>query len=331
MEDIDRVDGKYGLLPDNIKEKLKSYEYLYFREDKPVPFKELFVYPVSVRDFEIFSSCSNIFSLNKNETAEGIKMSNLDYLIFKMKSSDKDEGKIFSYKVDKIFELIFHIKNGIKCSSCGEIIPYDGEVFKQYLVDYAKFVEKSKEKNSVDKESIPKLVCPKCGKEHFTGMIKIVPDPDNNKKECIQVGDTIINKNDFNLLRQLVLFQNFPDYFDDSWVDPEIKKDHDEKIRIEQQKNDVHASIEKKVICLSISTNYKPDEIYNMSIRRFTMALSAVDDLINYKIMKQSVSSGFVSLPKGKTIEHWIYKPNKDLYGDSYKDTDDIKQSVANT
>ena len=109
-----------------------------------------------------------------------------------------------------------------------------------------------------------------------------------------------------------------------------VATEKDEKMRLQQMKNDVHATIEKKVTCLTITTNYKYDEIYNMSIRRFTMALATVDDLINYKIMKQAVSSGFVSLPKGKTIEHWIYKPIKDLYGDAYKSMDEVENQVSN-
>ena len=93
-------------------------------------------------------------------------------------------------------------------------------------------------------------------------------------------------------------------------------------------KNDLHATIEKRVVCLSIATHYSFDEIFSMPIRKFNLALSTVDDLINYKIMKQSVMSGFVSLPKGQTIEHWIYKPNKDMYGD-YKSVDEVKDSLG--
>ena len=126
-----------------------------------------------------------------------------------------------------------------------------------------------------------------------------------------------------------MLYENFYDYADDSWVDPSLKKDHDERLRLEQQKNDLHASIEKKVVCLSIATHYSFAEIYDMSIRKFSLALATVDDLINYKIMKQSVMSGFVSLPKGQTIEHWIYKPNKDMYGDAYKTLDAVKEAAS--
>ena len=66
-----------------------------------------------------------------------------------------------------------------------------------------------------------------------------------------------------------------------------------------------------------------------MSVRKFNLALSTVDDLINYKIMKQAIMSGFVSLPKGQTIEHWIYKPNKDMYGDAYKTVEEIQNSLG--
>ena len=135
----------------------------------------------------------------------------------------------------------------------------------------------------------------------------------------------IITKKEFNLLRQIVLFQNFPDYVDDSWVDPDLRRDRDEKLRLEQRNNDLHASIEKKVTGLTITTNYKFDEIYNMSIRRFTMALAMVDDLINYKLLKQAQYSGLSNFPKGFKVDHWMYKPNKDMYGDSYKDTDALQ------
>ena len=44
--------------------------------------------------------------------------------------------------------------------------------------------------------------------------------------------------------------------------------------------------------------------------------------------MKQAISSGFVSLPKGKNIDHWIYKPIRDIYGDSYQSTDEVMNKV---
>ena len=322
------ADNKYGQLRKDIVDLLQRYEIEYFREDKPVPFNGLTIYPAKVRDFEIFSTCTSCLTLNKNETVEGIRMSHLDYLISKVEDNGP-EGQMWSYKLQKLFEIIFHVKNGIKCKQCGEILAYDSPEFINFIKDLQDFAQKTKMEDIDQNELIPpQLKCPHCEGTEFQEMIKTVPN-EKGKGKYLLIDGHKIDKDDFNKLRQIVLYQNFYDYADDSWVDPEIKKDHDEKLKLEQMKNDVHASIEKKVVCLSVTSNYKFEEIYDMPIRKFTLALSTVDDLINYKIMKQAVMSGFVSLPKGQTIEHWIYKPNKDMYGDTYKGLDEIKDSMS--
>lgn len=326
-------ENKYGKLPDRIVNKLEQYENEYFREDKPVPFCGMLVYPAKVRDFEAFSACTGCLTLDKNETIDGLRKTHLDFLA--MKIQDEKEGPFWSYKFSKLMEIIFHIDNGLKCKKCGHVIKYEDKEMLDYIDQLNKFKEKATQQKVEDimseQEEIvfPKIVCPECQGEELIEMIKIIPDPETKKNKFL-INEHEISKEDFDLLRQLVMFQNFPDYVDDSWVDPLLKKDREEKLRLERMKNDVHATIEKKVICLSITTNYKFDEIYDMSIRKFTMALATVDDLINYKIMKQAVMGGFVSLPKGKSIEHWIYKPEKDMYGDSYKDADQVKSEVSN-
>jgi len=323
------VDDKYGKIDEETKDLLKRYELEYFREDKPIPFCGLLIYPVQVRHYEEFASCCTCLTLNKNEDPMGIRFSHLDYLINKMNIKENDEGKIWTYKLQRLFEIIFRLSNGIKCKNekCNHIIKYSDDVLRNYFKEVTQKLEEAKSKNT--EFEAPKLHCPECGGTDFSEMIGIIQDP-QTKKNAFTVNGHIINRDDWAKLRQIVLFQNYPDYVDDSWVDPEIKKDHEEKLRLQQQKNDLHASIEKKVVCLSIATHYNCEEIYDMSIRRFTMTLTATEDLINYKIMKQAVMSGFVSLPKGQSIEHWMWKPVKDIYGDSYKDADSVQQSVSN-
>lgn len=321
---VDFFEQKYKGIEKSIAEKLESYEYEYFREDKGVPFCGLYVYPAKVRDYEVFSNCVSCLSLNKNEDPLGIRMSQLEYLIHKMQL-EGPEGVSWSYKLQKLFEIIFHIKNGLKCSHCGHVVAYEDREFK----DFVSAIQNLSDTDLLNKENYPQLLCPKCQGKEFVEMIKIIKD-EKTDKFCFLVDGKKISKKDYDLLRQLVLFQNYPDYRDDSWIDPTLKKDHEEKLRLEQQNNDIYASIEKKVVCLSISTHYKFEEIFDMSIRKFTMALSTVDDLINYKIMRTAVSSGFVSLPEDKKIEHWIYKPLKDMYGDSYKTVDQATAEANN-
>lgn len=322
------ADPKYGQLKPDIVEMLRSYEYEYFREDKPVPFCGLYIHPAQVRDYEVFSNCCGCLTLNKNEDPKGITLSHLDYLIYKMQIKENNEGQVWSYKLQKLFEIIFHLRNGLKCKKCGHIIGYGDKEFLDFKDQLVVLAEVLKDPEKAEEATVPSLKCPKCQETDFLEMIKIIQDPVTKKNNLLVDGHVITNK-DFVNLRQIVLYQNYPDYVDDSWVDPAIKRDHDERMRLEQKKNDLHASIEKKVICLSVSTNYSLNSIWDMPIRKFTMALSTVDDLINYKIMKQATLSGFVSMPKGKTVEHWIYKPNKDMYGDSYKSTDEIKNSAS--
>ena len=86
----DFFEQKYKGIDKDIAEKLESYEYEYFREDKPVPFCGLLVYPAEVRNYEIFSNCISCLYLNKNEDSVGIRMSQLEYLIYKMKSEGQE-------------------------------------------------------------------------------------------------------------------------------------------------------------------------------------------------------------------------------------------------
>lgn len=325
------ADPKYGKLDPKLIELLRSYENTYFREDKPVPFcPDITLYPVEVRNFEEFAYCSSCLSLNKNDEAAGIRMSHLDYLLSRVDLPGPD-GQAWTYKIYKLFEIVCRLQPGYECKSCHRILGYSSpeatEFSKQCESFVGRLVTAAKDGSAEAMEAVgkePHLTCPSCGGTEFDHSIKISVDRETNTKKLVIHGHTI-TKDEFNQLRQIILFQNFPDYVDDSWVDPELKKDRDEKMRLEQQMNDLHASIEQKVVCLSISTQYKFAEIFDMSIRKFTLALAKVDELINYKLLKQAQYSGFASFPKDFKIEHWIYKPNKDMYGDSYRSVDSIQ------
>lgn len=88
------------------------------------------------------------------------------------------------------------------------------------------------------------------------------------------------------------------------------------------------ATVEKKMVALSITTNYKLPEIYDMTIRKFSMALGLVEDLIQYKILTTAAASGLSGI-KADSIEHWLYKREKDMYGDHYKSQDQAMSEVS--
>ena len=120
-----------------VTENLQMYEQIYFTHDKPVPLKgHLQVYPALVKDYNIFYSLIDIFTLDKNKDPNGITMSNLDYFIHLMQP-EQENSDIFTRKVSNMFELIFHIHNGIKCE-CDE----DGDTFVSYEDIYKLIAEK---------------------------------------------------------------------------------------------------------------------------------------------------------------------------------------------
>ena len=50
---------------------------------------------------------------------------------------------------------------------------------------------------------------------------------------------------------------------------------------------------------------------------------------MDYEITKTGLMSGMLSLKKGQTIEHWIYKKDHGLYGESV-DAGSYKAKIQN-
>ena len=97
-------EDKFKGLDEELAKDLQSYEILYFREDKPVPFCGLYIYPIILREYEIFSNCLSALMLDKNEDPKALKMTQLDYLISKTQLPG-EEGAQWSFKIQKLFEM----------------------------------------------------------------------------------------------------------------------------------------------------------------------------------------------------------------------------------
>lgn len=302
-------------MPEATKQILEDVSYFkdkYYTFDEPVPFKDgLVIYPVSVRDYNEFLSCSVCLTLNKNDTPEGIRMTNIDYLVSKMK--DPNEGPLWSLRFTRILELCLHIKSGLRCPKCGKFMSFE------------EFYQKYEDPNIEDKNSV--LDC-ECGGK-FEETVKFAPDEDDPRKKTGFIFNGVkVNGTEFNKLRHYIMHQNLPDYHDDSWVDKAIRDDQAARAEI-KGRNMGTASLERKIIGLKVNTNMTFEEVYNLSMRKFLMLLSMIDDVIDYKITRQALASGFSSLPKGETISHWLYKKDEGMYGKAI-DADAYKSQIQN-
>ena len=284
-------------MPEAEKKILEEVDYFrdkYFTYDLPVPFGRLTLYPVSIKDYNEFLSSSACLTLNKNDDIAGIRMTNIDYLLSKMQ--DEKEGPMWSLRFTKIIELCFHIKSGLKCPKCGKFMS-----FEEFYIKY-------EDESIIDKNSI--LNCECGGKYQETIKFK-----ENEKGKKIFVFDGVeVDNQTFNKLRKYIMYQNLPDYKDDSWVDKAIRDDQAAKNELKSRGSGT-ASLERKIIGVCVNTHWKIEEVMNMTIRKFLMVLGMVDDIMNYTITRTGLMSGFASLPKGETVEHWLYKKDEGLYG----------------
>ena len=273
--------------------------------DLPIPLRDtgLLMYPVLTRDYNDFMAAVPLLTLDRRATIEGISMTDLDFLINKL--LDKQEGLYWTLKFSRLLELVFHITNGVKCRTCNKVFSYE-QIFSQPRAedDYVR--------------------CPDCKGKELHEMVHYQTDEATKHKDII-VDQHHITFQDYRFMRQSLLFQNLPDYRDDSWVDPALKKDQEEKARLKSRKNG-EASLERKIVCTSLATNYKIDEIFNLPMRKYLMLFGAIDDKLVYEAGLQGRMSGFVS--SKEPLPHWIYKKEEDMYGSSMS-LDDMKQSLS--
>ena len=304
----------------DIKTKIKYYEQRYFSNDEPVPFVGgLKIYPVLVKDYYKFYSVISCFTINKNEDNEGISMSNLEYLYYRMTSNEDENGAMISQFVN-LLEMIFHITYGLKCPKCGKILSYDevGGVIKKLQRDAGKDTDKAQ--NDIKEYLMSIQICSDCEQERYE-TIRYEYD----KKRCLLFVDNIkITKRDFDELRKVVCFQNMPDY-DDDYIDPELKAELEEAARL-RNPNNVQPSLEKQECCIISSTGYTFETIKNISIRKLVMLLRTIDSKLHYFAYRQAEASGMVSF-KGE-LNHWIYGESKEDKFAHIQKLDDFKDKL---
>ena len=178
-------------MPEDVKEILEEVKYFkdaYFTFDEPVPFNGVTLYPVKVRNYQEFLSCSAICSLNKNDDFKGIKMNHLEYILRKMTDPENQiESMMWSMRFNKLVELSLHIQNGLKCPKCGKFMTYD---------EYIKMAENPEIE---DKESILKCECGGV----FEEVLKYKTD-EKTKKPILVIDGHEFNSKDYNKLLKIL-------------------------------------------------------------------------------------------------------------------------------
>lgn len=339
------------MLTPKLKQELEYYEKLYFALDEPVPFKGgLKVYPILVKDYYKFYTALSCMTMNKNvrkevfvdengnesirevSNPEGISMSYLVYLIRCM--GQKDIGPMITSQVISLFEMVFHIQNGIYCPCCEKERNTQEDRISSFI-SYEDISEELRQLDSIkDKDEKLKkqqeylnfiFVCPECGgkrREVFT--IKNQGEQGRASKLCIR--DVELNNQDFEKLRAIVTHYNILDYKDDVYIDPDLKEELETKAKM-QNKDYTSPTLEKQLVCVSISTPYTIDQLKEISMRKLSLMLKTIDAKASYYAQMQGVYSGMVKFKEDP--KHWIFSNDSRDVSKELTTLDDVKKKFA--
>lgn len=299
------------LTREQILQLMKFYEQKYFTHDEPVPFKKhLKIYPAKVREYYDFYFNILCFKMNKNEDPMGVAMSHLGYLLYKI--DNEETGKQVYNQMISLLELIFHIKNGLKCPNCGDLITFE-QINKE--IETINTISEENTRNLVLKQYLEDVrLCTKCTKlrsqetkedssenlldfeiiddeyEKYPVRYQVIDYSNKQGNMKLLVDGVEINSNDYDLLRNIVLYYNIPDY-DDEYINPELKAELEEVARLKNP-NNVQPSLEKQESCIVSTGVYTYETIKDITIRKMVILLRTIDARLHYFAYRQGELSG---------------------------------------
>lgn len=121
-----------------------------------------------------------------------------------------------------------------------------------------------------------------------------------------KVRGVLYDKHDFEEVRNIIISQNLlkpPNYK----IEKSLRDSMEESRRLKAAMGgNKTASIEEQMIALMTTTAMKMDDIYNLTIRKFSKALERVDNTLHYKIYRTAEMSGMVTFKDKSFIKHWL-------------------------
>lgn len=327
----------------------------------------LFIYPVKVKDYYTFYSNLSCFQMDKTvikrkdvdkygreitvsePNAKGISQSYMAYLIEQMENPDY--GRQLTAQVIQLLELLLHIKNGFYCPHChGKINNMDNRdninnnsdknIDNKPITDELTYDDMLEDTITLEKQGLEedqlllakqmyfmeKSKCPICGNQR-KDIIGIYDDKKgkiNSKK--LQIYDSILLPKEFDELIAIALHYNILNYEGDSYMDPKLKEAMEIKANLEN-KNYNAPSLEKQLVCISISSPYRMEELQELTLRKMTLMLKTIDAKLTYQAQMQGMMSGMVTFKHDPP--HWIFSSDKVDMSKKVMDIGAVKDKFA--
>nr|DAK84759.1 MAG TPA: hypothetical protein [Caudoviricetes sp.] len=244
--------------------------YIYY--DKPIPYKDLMIYPALMSEYIDFHWAVTSLLLDKNSTPD-VKVISMTYLSYLYYLVSNNEGEPYLAMLKYLLLLILHIN--------------------------------VKEEN------------------------RITFYEDANGKALFSIDGKEYDNDDLMNIKRIVFEQNCINDIDES-IQKEVRDamEKAEEYRMQQNANKM-CSLEDQMICVSISSPYKLEEIYKLTIRKFSKMLQRIDHKLHYQIYLSAELSGMVEFKDKNSLVHWMNDlTNKDIYQSSKIDMNDMNKKI---
>ena len=264
----------------------------FYTLDKPVPYKNIEIYPVKVKDHDTFYRCINCLTLEKNSIPDKkiLKMSYLEYL-YHLHIENKE--------LDFLLLLDYLLKLCMKLDDTMGVNYYFDKITNKPLF--------------------------KIGHKVLDADGKTIPD-----EYGVKLDGEIYNATDFEEIQNIICNQNLVDRPDET-IQKEIRDKMEESRLMKAKANgNKPASFEDTILCLVASTSMSLNEVYDLSLRKFIKLLQRVDAKLHYQIYMTAAMSGMVTFKDTTVLRHWmsdLEKENKN--SDVLLDFDTVSNKIA--
>lgn len=131
-----------------------------------------------------------------------------------------------------------------------------------------------------------------------------------NNKLMLSINEVKLDYKQFDEFREIVMWQNFPNYENDENLDPTLAEEL-EKAEELKSNGAKSVSLEKRIALLMADCSLSIDEIMDLSLRKFAIMMEMHDKELHYKIAKQASLSGFVEFKSG--IDHYLTEREENI------------------
>lgn len=283
--------------------------------DKPLKYKNLLLYPATLPYYSIFASADECLDVSRIDE-KNVKLLRLPYLEYLYEKSLLDEG--FKNRWNMLICILSIV---LTEEQPFDILREEGKIYikvyqrsenyellnKEYTILKTNFLAQHKEKKATNAE--------------LNDIAEKLQNIQDQMYEHIKIGSE-----DFEEIRHLIMQQN------------DIKSQHydakteqflyEMKQKLKQTRaSNNNTDLEDLITVVAYSMNKYPEDLENMTIRRFNRYLNIVISKDDYYMYKQLELSGMIKMKSD--LPHWInhYEP-KGKFDDILMDGNNFMQSL---